>query len=368
MYILTQTQFEWGTPMSVAAETSREITIDVSTALPFGDEINTISGDVHLPEGRPRAVIVCWPGGSYDRSYWDAHIDRHPGYSAAEHLVARGLLVVNADHLGVGRSSRPIDVDRVDLETMAAANDAFAQEVRRRLAAGELDERISALDDVPFVGAGHSLGGLVCVVTQALHQTYDAIANLGYTHGSKDALEATEMGGFADPDAPRRAAEEQAKAFFGGTWDQGYGIPPREPNHGWLYAPDVPAEVIAADDRTVAAWPRQPYVEALMPGQTLRYAAAVTAPVLVAFGDSDVPARPRDDAGFYSAAADITLLTLRDSAHCHNFASSRQLLWDRLSAWAEGAGCYLDGQPKESAVAHGDTLAGRGPSAGRGQA
>src|SRR4051812_19568255 len=329
--------------MNVTAGTIRELVVDVSAALPFAGEVNTISADVHVPEGRPRAVVVCWPGGSYGRSYWDAHIDRHPGYSAAEHLVAQGLLVVNADHLGVGRSSRPADVDRVDLDSMAAANDAFAREVRRRLAAGELDERIPPLDDVPIVGAGHSLGGLICVVTQANHQTYDAVANLGYTHGSKDALEATEMGGFSDPDAPRRAAEQQAKAFFGPTWDDGYGVPPREPNHAWLYAPDVPAEVIAADDRTVAAWPRQPYVEALTAGHTVRYAAAVTSPVLIAFGDADVPARPRDDAAFYTAAADITLLTLRDSAHCHNFASSRHLLWDRLAAWAQDVGPYLKG-------------------------
>jgi hypothetical protein len=194
---------------------------------------------------------------------------------------------------------------------------------------------------VPFVGAGHSLGGLICVVTQALHQTYDGVATLGYTHGTKDVLEETEMGGFSEPEAPRRAAEEQTKAFFGGTWDQGYGVAPREPNHSWLYAPSVPPEVITADDRTVAAWPRQAYVEALLPGHTPRYAAAVTAPVLVAFGDRDIPAHPRDDAGFYTAAADITVLTLPDSAHCHNFASSRQLLWDRLGLWAQGVGSYL---------------------------
>jgi hypothetical protein len=327
--------------MSAGVGTVLELVIDVSAALPFGDEVNTVSADVHVPVGRPRTVLVCWPGGSYDRSYWDAHVDGHAGYSAAEHLAARGVLVVNADHLGVGRSSRPADVDRVDLETMAAANDAFAGEVRRRLAAGELDDRVPALDDVPFVGAGHSLGGLICVVAQAQHQTYDAIANLGYTHGSKDVLENTPVGGFTDPDAPRRAAEDQAKAFFGDTWDQGYGVPPREPNHAWLYAPSVPDEVIAADDRTVAAWPRQPYVEALMPGNTARYAAAITAPVLVAFGDRDVPARPRDDAGFYTAAADVTVLTLPDSAHCHNFAPSRQLLWNRLGLWAEGVGSYL---------------------------
>jgi hypothetical protein len=314
----------------MAAGSVQELVVDVSASLPFGDELNTISADVHVPEGRPRAVIVCWPGGSYDRRYWDAHIDGHPGYSAAEHLVAQGFVVVNADHLGVGRSSRPADVERVDVETMAAANDAFAREARRRLAAG-----------VPFVGVGHSLGGLICVVAQALHQTYDAVANLGYTHGGKDVLEETEVGGFSDPVAPRRAAEDQARAFFGATWDQGYAVAAREPNHAWLHAPSVPPEVIAADDRTVAAWPRQSYVDALLPGNTARYAAAVTAPVLIAFGDRDIPAHPRDDAGFYNGAPDITVLTLPDSAHCHNFATNRKLLWDRLGQWAESVSAYL---------------------------
>ena len=323
--------------MSITQGTRRQLVVDVSAALPFGDEVNTVSADVHVPDGRLRAVLVCWPGGSYDRSYWDAHIEGRSGYSAAEHLVAQGFLVVNADHLGVGRSSRPADVDRVDLEVMAAANDAFVREVRRQFEAGE----IAAVADVPLVGVGHSLGGLICVVTQALHETYDAVANLGYTHGSKDVLQGGDVGGSSDPEAARRAAEAQARAFFGGTWDDGYGVPPREPNHAWLYAPSVPSEVIAADDRTVAAWPRQAYVEGLLPGHTPPYAAKVTAPVLIAFGDRDIPAHPRDDAGFYTSAADITVLTLPDSAHCHNFASSRRRLWDRLGTWAESVGSYL---------------------------
>ena len=125
--------------MSITRGTSHELVVDVSAALPFGAEVNTISADVHIPHRRPRAVLVCWPGGSYDRSYWDSGVGDYPAYSAAEHLVAHGFLVVNADHLGVGRSSRPAEVDRVNLETMAAANDAFIRELRRRLTAGELD-------------------------------------------------------------------------------------------------------------------------------------------------------------------------------------------------------------------------------------
>jgi pimeloyl-ACP methyl ester carboxylesterase len=329
--------------MSAKPGTQEELVVDVSSALPFSDERNTIAADVHVPDTPPRAVFVCWPGGSYDRSYWDAQLEGQSGYSAAEHLVEKGFLVINADHLGVGRSSRPAEVDRVSLETMAAANDAFAREVRRRLVAGELDERVRGAAEVPFVGVGHSLGGLICVVTQALHESYDAVANAGYTHGSKDVIEEGGLAGVSDPDAARRAAEEQAKAFFGGTWDQGYGVPPRQPNHAWLYAPDVPPEVVAADDRTVAAWPRQAYVEGLIAGHTQPYAAKVCSPVLIAFGDRDIPARPRDDAAFYTSAADITVLTLPNSAHCHNFASSRRLLWDRLGTWAEGVGSYMRG-------------------------
>ena len=50
------------------------LAIDVSAVLPFADEVNTLSATVHVPapehDGPPRAVLVCWPGGSYSRAYW----------------------------------------------------------------------------------------------------------------------------------------------------------------------------------------------------------------------------------------------------------------------------------------------------------
>jgi Alpha/beta hydrolase family len=321
--------------MTAPIETASGLTVDVSDALPFGDERCTLAADVHLPTGPARAALICWPGGSYSRSYWDMRIPGHSGYSFAEHMAARGFLVINADHLGVGGSSRPADVDAVTLEVMAAANAEFAREVRRRLAAGDLDDGLPPIAaDVPLVGVGHSLGGGICVIAQALHGCYDGVANLGFTHGSKDVLEDGPMASVPDPEGPRKAAEEQAKAFFGDTWDAGYSLAPRAPNHSWLYAADVPAAVIAADDLTATAWPRQSYVEGLLVGFTAPYAAQVRSPVFIAFGDQDLPARPRDDAGFYTGSDDITVVTLPNSAHCHNFASGRTALWDRLGAWA----------------------------------
>jgi hypothetical protein len=47
-------------------------------------------------------VLVCWPGGSYGRDYWDIRLVGRGGYSFAEHMIARGFIVIAADPLGVG--------------------------------------------------------------------------------------------------------------------------------------------------------------------------------------------------------------------------------------------------------------------------
>jgi alpha-beta hydrolase superfamily lysophospholipase len=298
--------------VSVAA--AGELVVDVSPAVPFAGEPVTLSATVHEPAGTPRAVLVCWPGGSYDRRYWQ--FETVAGYSFAEHMAARGFAVVAADHLGVGSSSMPADVDAVTLEVMARAAGALARAVRERMPAA------------PLVGVGHSLGGCITVMTQALLGTYDRVAALGFTHGAKDRLTA-DAAGAADA---RAAAIVQAKAFFA-DWDAGYAIAPREPNHGWLYTASTPAEVVAADDATVAAWPRQAYVEALLAGYSATFAPRVTCPLFLAFGDHDIPERPHDEEAFYTGSLDVTLVIVEDAAHCHNFAATRTRLWDRLAAW-----------------------------------
>jgi pimeloyl-ACP methyl ester carboxylesterase len=300
-------------PMSSVA-VGEELVFDVSAALPFEGETNSVSGTLHLPSGSPRALLVCWPGGSYDRSYWQ--FDAHPGYSFAEYMVARGFAVVAADHIGVGKSTRPSDVDAVTLEVMAAAQGEFVRQLRERFAG------------LPLIGVGHSIGGCLTVMTQALHGSYDRVVSLGLTHGAKDAV-TTDVPDGADE---RAAAEEQAKAFFV-DWEAGYATAPRAPNHAWLYTASTPREVIAADDATLVPWPRQAYVEALLAGYSAPFAARVTCPVLLGFGEHDIPERPHDDVGFYSGSPDVTLIVLEDAAHCHNFASTRFRLWDRIGAW-----------------------------------
>jgi hypothetical protein len=317
-----------------------ELVLDVSAELPF-DEPSFLASSVRLPEGEdeaPPAVLICWPGGSYARSYWDMHIPGHPDYSFAEHLTHKGFIVVAADHLGVGASSKPAEGDRVNFETMSAAAASFVVQVRAMLADGSPEFGGRPLPSVPIIGVGHSLGACLTVVHQARHRCYDAVALLGFTHGLKEvsvtAVGAVERDPIDDDTALRETATEQARAFFGDTWDDIYGSCPREPNHAWLHEPDVPAAVIAADDAKAARWPRQPYVEALLAGHSARFAAQLDCNVFIGFGDHDVPPVPHADVAYYPRSHDVTLYVLRNSAHCHNFASTRTQLWERIGLWA----------------------------------
>ncbi len=327
--------------MSTQLVAPAELVLDVSASLPFDESIR-LAASVHLPAdaGAPRAVLICWPGGSYARAYWDMHIRGHSGYSFADHLSAQGYLVLAADHLGVGASSKPADGDRVDFDTVSAAAAAFVEQVRGLLAEGAPELGGTPLRDVPIVGVGHSLGACLTAVTQARYRCYDAVALLGFTHGRKDlavsAVGAAEGPDEADADARRRTAVEQARAFFADTWDDVYCFASREPNHGWLHRPDVPDDVIAADDANAVRWPRQCYVQALTAGYSAEFAAPIDCSVFLGFGDHDVPATPHDDVRFYTASRDVTLYVLPNAAHCHNFATTRTQLWDRIGLWAGG--------------------------------
>jgi pimeloyl-ACP methyl ester carboxylesterase len=326
--------------MESKAVVPTELVFEVSPDLPFEEPV-FLAASVHLPDSQaqaPKAVLLCWPGGSYARAYWDMHIPGYPGYSFAEHMTAQGFLVLAADHLGVGASTKPADGDRVNLGTMSAAAASFAAQVRSMLADGSAEFGGRPLPSVPIIGVGHSLGACLTVVTEARHRCYDAVALLGFTHGQKEvsvtAVGAEEREPTADDDKRLETAIEQARAFFGDTWDDIYAFAPREPNHAWLHRPDVPAAVIAADDEKAVRWPRQSYVEALLAGHSARFAAQLECNVFLGFGDHDVPPFPHADVAFYPRSSDVTLYVLRNSAHCHNFASSRELLWDRIGLWA----------------------------------
>jgi pimeloyl-ACP methyl ester carboxylesterase len=331
-----------------------DITVDVTDACQL-DRPLTVVATVFLPDAQRLAdnpaVVFALPGGGYSRGYYDMHFPGHTGYSQAEHHTDRGLVFVAIDHLGVGESC-PEVAEVVRIEDIAAANDFAVHAIIDRLRSGAAVPGYPSFDVGARIGIGQSMGGGVTVIMAARHHTYDAIAVLGYS-GIHTVLpmpkrdkttHVSEYFDYSRETAPDELSLAESSAHIG---DFLY------PFH-WE---DVPADIVEADIgggypiRTTAppfgsATVPNCAVAMLSPGYIKDEAATVDVPVFIGLGERDVAPEPRREPTAYSRSTDISLLVCENMAHMHNFASTRQKLWDRLASW-----CQPIGQRQATAIA-----------------
>lgn len=269
------------------------------------------------------ALLVCLPGGTYSRDYWDLTIPGHRGYSFAGFATENGYAVVTIDPLGTGESSQP------------TGNFGFSD------IAAALARAVSALPgtigiQAPAIAVAHSLGGYLAITQQALFPGYAGLAVLGCTnqHVAPLNLDAAFIARCATPHGRAEVAVEILSAL-GRPYFEG----PREYLQSWFHLPDVPADVVAADASAAKSVVPRVFGTAMIPGIVAEHAARIDVPVLVGYGIVDVSPDPRAEAGLYRSSQDITTLVVAGSAHCHNMASSRHRLWRRLLAWAATVAC-----------------------------
>jgi pimeloyl-ACP methyl ester carboxylesterase len=317
--------------------TRHDVRIDVSAAVGIaGAEIaaTVIAPRIVVEE---QVVAVGFPGGGYARGYWD--IQWPGGYSQAEYHARRGWTFVAVDHLGVGDSSL-LDPTVLTFEVLAAANSAATQQIVSMLCSGALSANTDAPVQSPYViGVGQSMGGCVSIVAQAAHRTFDALAVLGYS-AHHTVLASPEGGvrvtavarGRTDDDALRSEAAEvgDVDAF---AWSFHYddvdpGIYHEDLRGGYPFRTEsVPAWGSATMPPAAAAM--------LAPGVVAEEAAAVDVPVFIGVGERDVCPDPWTEPTSYHSAQQVSLCVVERMAHMHNFASTRQVLWDRLHRWGE---------------------------------
>jgi pimeloyl-ACP methyl ester carboxylesterase len=264
------------------------------------------------------ALLVCLPGGTYSREYWDLHIPGHDGYSFADFATERGHPVVTIDPLGTGESSKP-------------ESDFGFTEIAAALASAVSTLPALTGEQALPVAIAHSLGGYLAIAQQALFSTYTRLAILGCTNQYVAPLN-------LDPAFIARGATQQGRDELAGeilaALPEPYAEGPREYLQSWFHLADVPADVVAADAVSAKSVVPRVFGTAMVPGVVAEHAAQIGVPVLIGFGVVDVSPDPRAEAQLYSGSPDITTVLLADSAHCHNMASSRHRLWRRLLDWA----------------------------------
>jgi pimeloyl-ACP methyl ester carboxylesterase len=133
------------------------------------------------------------------------------------------------------------------------------------------------------------------------------------------------------------------------------GAPDGGPRMAWgFHWDDVPADLVAADlvrferarrlgEAPAAACPPWgsntfPGIMAgqtLCPGAVTPEAAAVRVPVLCAMGERDVVSDPGAEPGAFRSSPSVDLFVCPRMGHMHNFASTRELFWQRIDLWAQ---------------------------------
>lgn len=320
---------------------SIDLRVDVSAAIGAAT-IQEIAATVYLPDdlrpSRRQVILFMAPGGGYTRHYFDMSFAGHEGYSEAEYHTRRGTIVVAYDHLGVGDSSLDL-MDTLTLEHAADSNAAFVREVLGRLAIGSLAVDVPVIADPFVVGAGQSLGGGVTIVMQSRQKPFDAVIVLG-----KSALHTI----LPQPTFELFAVQRAIFNFTRTTPLEELSVKlTSEKIPDFLYPfhwPDEPRDIIDAD--MAGGYPLRKsaprfgsmtvprYAVGMMsPAYITPDAARVTVPVLVACGERDVSPDVRREPTAFISSDDISVFVVPRMAHMHNFAPTRQMLWQRMADW-----------------------------------
>jgi alpha-beta hydrolase superfamily lysophospholipase len=304
----------------------RRIDLRVDTGTLDSGKSWTLAATVHLPDtpGESAPVLIGLPGGGYTRHYFDL---REPGYSEAEHHVAHGVVVVAIDHLRVGDSDIP-ELEEASLEACAEANHAAIGVILGKLRDGTLDPGVAPIRPAAVIGSGQSMGGHIGLLMQANHRSFDGLAMLG------SSVVCTKL--------PARVPGKEICLL--GKQDASEGLAAlatfdfRFAFH-WEDVPDRFAQVDVDAKRGAAPMPywgsaTTPNAgNGLVPGHLAGAAAMVNVPTLIGMGERDVCQDSLRELAAYMSTRDLALFVAPKMAHMHNFAGTRELMWQRLSAF-----------------------------------
>jgi len=339
-----------------------DLRLDVTEAVGLG-ETAEIAVTINLPDAATvhDESVVCFgkPGGGYSKGYFTADLPGPVSGAQAPWHAARGWVFVSVDHLGVGESTTTLDPTKMDYTNLAAAAQAAETQILARLSDGTLRDGFPKVTKPLKLGIGQSLGGCMTIIQQGRYHCYDGVGVLGYsavyTNPPVRPGESPIVGGWLPRDtllssippvvvnAPQIARAERTTYSEDPEDIQDQGM-----NMAWgFHYDDVDLELVK-DDLVdfptrlgkVPPWgsatlPLAVATSCLTPGAVAPEAAAILVPVLAAFGERDVSADMKGEPRAYLSARSVDLLICPRMGHMHNFASTRELFWQRIDTWAD---------------------------------
>jgi hypothetical protein len=336
---------------------STTLTIDVGEVADLGCPVNVVATVVHSGiDQSDCAPIVAFalPGAGYNRNYFTFDMPGSSGGGEAGWHAGRGWIFVAVDTLGVGEASLPEPAE-LGLRRLAAVNDAAVRAILERLASGSVSEKLAPITNPVVLGIGQSMGGGLTIVQQAHHETFDAIAVLGFsavwtsTRKLPGALPSGVPYVTRDTALPRpdpRSHELRCAIAANPLLLKLQGNANHYPTKavtppGWHYHFDDVPVAVREQDLTFSGdappWRSETIPGAvfhmLAPGSLGPEAAAIVVPVLSAFGERDVTEDPRMEHKAFRYAVDFSSFICPRMGHMHNFATSRELLWSRIHSW-----------------------------------
>ena len=144
--------------------------------------------------------------------------------------------------------------------------------------------------------------------------------------------------------------EDQIKQLARTRFTQASVVPRKKPERGVFFAEDVPQAVRQAFAGQAVPLLFSCGLASMIPRSAAVQAASIDVPVFLGFGDQDLVSDRYGALAPYTSASYATVFLLGASGHCHNQASSRAQLWERILSWISHVALRL-GPPDQNSVA-----------------
>jgi pimeloyl-ACP methyl ester carboxylesterase len=282
----------------------------------------TVRGTLVRPEGCASSVLLAEHGLSYGRWAWDFPLDPAT-YSTAQGLAQRGHALLAIDELGYGASDHPNGYT-LSVQAYAAITDQIVQQLRR----GGYASPSGVAPAFAHVGLiGHSAGSEIVELAAGSFRDADALIVTGYGH--------TPTGVSQDWLTREWIPGDSTRAAQG---DYEYFETDPQTRAADMYSAAAADPAVIARDTAMANLTPSAEIWSIGPQPSRAVIGAITAPLLMVFGENDVlfpPAGADAEMALFAADQDRTLHVVPGAGHALTLHRSSPATTAVIASWLE---------------------------------